>query len=283
MKHRAAEPIRVRRQVGLTLVELMIGVALSLLVILAVTYVFSASRASYRHQESFSAVQESGRIALEVLARDIRMAGNPGCGNLLGMDSDGGHLSANAPNVANRFSNAAALTFDPLAPNRLTLVRGSAESTLLEANPAANQIRVDDLSALGNVQAGATLLLSDCAFTEVIVVQAVAGNVVTAAASLARQFRPGSQVMRREQVVFELNGNNELTRNNQPIVGGVAALAFQYGVAAPGNRSVVRYVAAPTAAQQALVQAVRVNLQMTDRDVVNIPFGSTITLRNRAP
>lgn len=274
-----ARPVnRLRRpsQRGLTLVELMIGIALGLLVILAVTYVFSASRASYRHQESFSAVQESGRIALEVLGRDIRMAGNPGCGNLAFLT----HVSANSADLLGRFSNAVALDGNAAS---LTLVRGSPENTLLQASPASNQIEVANLAALGNVEAGDRLLLSDCAFTEVIAVAGVAGNVVTSAANLTRQFRPGSQVMRLERVVFARNAaTGELTRNGQPIVAGVTALAFQYGIVAPGTRSAVGYLAAPTADQLAASPAVRVTMTMSDRDV-NMPFSTTVTLRNRAP
>lgn len=263
------------RQLGLTLVELMIGIALSLLVILAVISVFSGSRASYRHQESFSAVQESGRIALEVLGRDLRMAGYPGCGNLGFLN----HRSANAPDPLDRFSNEVALAGDS---NAITLVRGSAESTLLTASPAGNQIEVGDLSVLGAVAAGDRLLLTDCAFTEVLRVAAVAGNQVTAVANLSRQFRPGTQVMRLERVVFARSAANELTRNNQPIVAGVTALNFQYGIAAPGSRSSLNYNNAPTADELNSTVVVRIGMTMRENDIA-MPFNSTVTLRNRAP
>lgn len=263
-----------RRQQGLTLVELMIGIALSLLVILAITYVFSASRASYRHQESFSAVQESGRIALEVLARDIRMAGNPGCGDLRVLR----HLSENAAVPAARFSDRGAIGGNQTT---LTVLRGSAEATQLVANPAANQIQVANLAALGVVQNGDRLLLSDCVFTEVITVSNVAGNQVTAQNALSRPFPVGrTQIMRLEQVAFALSPNNELTRNGQPLVGGVTNLAFQYGLAA--NGSTTRYVDTPDADQLLSSSAVRVVMTIRDRDV-DMPFGTTITLRNRAP
>ena len=64
-----------QRQVGLSLVELLIAMALGLLILLGVISIFSASRGNYQFQQSSSAVQESGRIALEVMARDIRMTG----------------------------------------------------------------------------------------------------------------------------------------------------------------------------------------------------------------
>lgn len=265
------------RQKGLTLVELMIGMALGLLVVLAVTYVFAGSRSSYRHQESLSAVQETGRIALEVLTRDIRMAGYPGCGNLLFMN----HLSGDAALPADaRFSNEVALQG---VADQITIIRGSAENANLVSSPASNQVQVDNIASLGAVAAGDRLLMSDCVFTEVLTVAGVAGNTITTTDNLSRQFRPGSRVMRLEQVNFSLSPQNELLRNGQPISAGVEALAFQYGIPAAGTRSVANYLAAPTAAQLQSAVAVRVVLTVADGEVDDIPFNSTIALRNRAP
>ncbi len=270
-------PFAGRRQAGLTLVELMIGIALSLVVILAVVSVFSGSRASYRHQESFSAVQETGRIALEVLTRDLRMAGHPGCGNLLFME----HLSSlDALPVDARFSNEFALTGDG---NQVSIVRGSAQTANLVSSPANNQVQVDNLAALGAVAVGDRLLISDCAYTEVLNVSAVVGNTVTADANLFRQYRPGSRVMRLEQVNFARSPQGELLRNGQPIAGGVQVLRFMYGIPGAGTRSVVEYTDSPTADQLQSAVALRVSMTVADAAVQNIPFNSTITLRNRAP
>lgn len=276
MKNLERHPVVRSRQRGLTLVELMIGIALGLIVILAVVYVFAGSRASYRHQESFSAVQESGRIALEVLARDIRMAGNPGCGNLGVID----HRSAliNPPEA--RFSNAVAVTGNQ---GTLTVVRGSSESVRLAAQPAANQIQAVNLVALGAVSVGDRLLLSDCAVSEVLTVNAVAGNFVTAAANLSQSYDLGrAQLMRLERIVFALSAANELTRNGQPVVGGVTALNFQYGVVRPSTRSVHTYVNVPTANELNDTVVVRVGLTVAQNDIA-MPFNNTIALRNRAP
>lgn len=275
MKNLERRPVVRFRQRGLTLVELMIGIALGLIVILAVVYVFAGSRASYRHQESFSAVQESGRIALEVLARDIRMAGNPGCGNLGVIE----HRSAAINPPEARFSNAVAVTGNQ---GTLTVVRGSAENTVLATSPASNQIEVANLAALGAVVVGDRLLLSDCVFSEVLTVAAVVGNLVTAPADLSRQYRPGSQVMRLERIVFGRSAANELTRNGQPVVGGVTALNFQYGVVRPGTRSVHTYVNVPTANELNDTVVVRVGLTVAQDDIA-MPFNNTIALRNRAP
>ncbi|MDH3640235.1 MAG: PilW family protein, partial [Gammaproteobacteria bacterium] len=66
-------------QKGVTLVEVMIGMLLGLFLMGGILQVFSSSRQTYRVHEATSRMQESGRMALEVLSRDIRMADYWGC------------------------------------------------------------------------------------------------------------------------------------------------------------------------------------------------------------
>ncbi|HFD80826.1 MAG TPA: prepilin-type N-terminal cleavage/methylation domain-containing protein [Gammaproteobacteria bacterium] len=68
-----------RHQQGLTLVEIMIAVALSVIMLTGVIEVFSSSKQTYRLQDNLARVQENGRFALDYLSRDIRMAGYAGC------------------------------------------------------------------------------------------------------------------------------------------------------------------------------------------------------------
>ena len=77
---------------GITLVELMVALAVGLLLLLAVVSIFASSKQTYRMQEAMARVQESGRIALELIAREVREAGYYGCvGNLVAEEprSDG--------------------------------------------------------------------------------------------------------------------------------------------------------------------------------------------------
>jgi type IV pilus assembly protein PilW len=70
---------RLQRQAGLTLTELLVSLVLGLLLIAAVLGVFLGGLQTYRTTESLSRVQESGRLALEVLRQDLRLAGFTGC------------------------------------------------------------------------------------------------------------------------------------------------------------------------------------------------------------
>ncbi len=71
-----------RRQAGLTLIELMIGLMIGLIVIGAVLYVFLGSRLTYKYNDAMGRIQENGRIAIDMISQDLRMTGFIGCRRL---------------------------------------------------------------------------------------------------------------------------------------------------------------------------------------------------------
>lgn len=70
-----------RRDMGVSLVELMVALAIGTVLMLGLVQVFAASRAAYMTAEGMSRVQENARFAIDFLQRDIRMAGHFGCVN----------------------------------------------------------------------------------------------------------------------------------------------------------------------------------------------------------
>jgi type IV pilus assembly protein PilW len=71
---------RRRNQLGLTLIELLVALVMGLVLLGGVVTVFIANKQTYKYQESLARLQENGRFALELMARDIRGAGYTGCG-----------------------------------------------------------------------------------------------------------------------------------------------------------------------------------------------------------
>lgn len=67
------------KQTGLSLVELMISITLGLVLMAGVVQMFVSSKSVFTTQQSMSRIQETGRLAIEFLSRDIRMAGFYGC------------------------------------------------------------------------------------------------------------------------------------------------------------------------------------------------------------
>lgn len=74
---------RRRAQHGVTLIELMIALLLGLLVVGAAGAIFVSNRQAYNTTETLGRIQENGRIAFELMARDLREAGATACGDNL--------------------------------------------------------------------------------------------------------------------------------------------------------------------------------------------------------
>lgn len=70
------------RQQGVTLVEVMIGIALGLFLLAGLSYLYVGSKVSYGTQNAVAKVQETLRFAFEYLSYDLRMAGYSGCINI---------------------------------------------------------------------------------------------------------------------------------------------------------------------------------------------------------
>ncbi|MGH8476913.1 MAG: PilW family protein [Methylococcales bacterium] len=68
-----------RRQNGLTMIELMIAMLVGLLLMGGVVQLFVSTKQSYNIQEAQARVQENGRLAMNFLPYDIRLADFQGC------------------------------------------------------------------------------------------------------------------------------------------------------------------------------------------------------------
>ena len=62
-------------EVGFSLVELMVAVAISVFLLLGISYIYVGSKQTFRNQEALARMQENARLAFEYLSQDLRMAG----------------------------------------------------------------------------------------------------------------------------------------------------------------------------------------------------------------
>lgn len=70
------------RQAGLSMVELLVGLTLGLVVLAGVASVFTATGNTNRSNENMARLQESGRMAFNLISRDVRDAGLNDCGRI---------------------------------------------------------------------------------------------------------------------------------------------------------------------------------------------------------
>ncbi len=68
-----------KHQIGISLVEVMVAMVISLFLLGGIIQVYLGNKTSYRFTSSISRIQENGRFALDTLAVDLRMAGFFGC------------------------------------------------------------------------------------------------------------------------------------------------------------------------------------------------------------
>lgn len=66
------------RQHGLTLIEVMVAITISLIMLAGVIQLFVSNKQAYRIQESINSLQENGRFGLQFVSASLRMADNWG-------------------------------------------------------------------------------------------------------------------------------------------------------------------------------------------------------------
>jgi type IV pilus assembly protein PilW len=66
-------------QRGTGLIEVMISLTLGLLILVALLKAYTDSKATFRTQDSVARLQENARYAVNIISRDLRMAGYRGC------------------------------------------------------------------------------------------------------------------------------------------------------------------------------------------------------------
>lgn len=67
------------KQRGLTLIELLVAMAISLIVILAIVTAYTTSKRSYLVQQEFARMHQNALFAFQFMTEDIRQAGYAGC------------------------------------------------------------------------------------------------------------------------------------------------------------------------------------------------------------
>jgi type IV pilus assembly protein PilW len=147
-----------RRQLGLSLIELMISITIGLIVMSALTYVFVGSRGAYRSNENLARVQETGRFALDYIGQDLRMVSFAGCHsrNLTAVNT----LMLARPAIAYTGVADGLLGFEDGAgwtnPSTIARVRGDVLSVRHASGASA------EISADTNVAAATVTLKNNC-------------------------------------------------------------------------------------------------------------------------
>ena len=284
------------KQRGVSLVELMVAITIGLILLAGVFSIFFSSKVTYFANEKTARLQESGRVAIDLLAHDVRSAGYMGCARgsfnsllnssttllwnyslpLQGFESDG--VSAWSPAIT-----AGTLVPAPIAAGDIVVVRTVRRDALalrLEADLAglsSNPTTVHDPS----IQAGQIMLITDCMVSTVFQVTGNTAGVITHATGgtspgnsttdLGKIFAEGARLAPLETVTYYLANEpvtNEpslyrQTGNTQPadlLIEGVEGMQIAYGVDTGTDRIADEYRSAATVANWDRVLSVSISL-----------------------
>ena len=308
---RTQPPVSPLHQRGLSLVELVIGIFIGLMVVVALGYVYVGARQSYIMQDNMARVQESGRYALELMSREIRMAGYMGCPSLSYLTPS---VIANSPPSASFTLSNTLLGYEAGAgwTNSTTITRVG-DSDVIQINRAATQgvYLTGNMAAVNaNIQIGSNpygyaandvLFITDCAHADIFratTVSSGSGGIITAAHSnshntsnnLSYTYGTDAMVMGYESSLFFIGtnpaGNPALYRvpwsggalgAAQELVENVEDMQITYGVdttpSPDGDGQIDAYVAADAVASWNQVRSVRIRLLLrsSENGVTNQP------------
>jgi len=241
-----------RRQRGVTLVELMVALAIGLLVTVAMLKVYVDASGMYRFNEGLARVQENGRFALEFLRRDARVAGFWGC-----------HGDAALTNSISTTSDAYNKGFDPKEEefghitgtegggdnaDSVTFRSAAGSGALVTADMSGpdGTITVDNASALAP---GNAALISDCENGDFFQVTDISGAALVHAAGAGANIHPyleseiayaaGARVYEARETTFSIQNDPSsgvptlyrevIGEDPQPLVEGIEDMQILYG------------------------------------------------------
>ncbi len=308
MNRTARDPTWRQDQTGLTLVELMVAMTVGLILMAGVIQIFASNKQTYRIQDATSRLQENGRFAVDMLRRDIRMAGFWGCNSNItnvssNLNNPGNYVDITLGGISGTDGAAG-------APDTITLqgaynsglnVNSHSQAAASFATPAGNDLQRFEI-----------ILVSDCTKADISQISnatPASGSVVVNTgvgapgnASKPPQYPPGSSIYHVRKVTYSIqsgaSGQPSLFRSedgvDQEVVEGVEDMQILYGEDTDADGTANRYVPAGTAGL-ILENVVSVRLALTlrtlednvalttangDRRIRNT-FSTTIVLRNR--
>ena len=211
---------------GFSLLELMVGLVVAFIVIIAGYTVLTGASKSTRANEQTVDTQQNARIAMEVITQDLKMAGFGMIGPV------GGCAAAIVPN--DNVSGGALTAINDTGPDGISLVIPTLSGTLSAAAPVVAGTSFDTISVSG-VAAGSIISIGGAMTATVSAVGPVKlSNFIPAPVI----FPIGTPVYTLQCITYSIGataaacpGSNApcLLRAGAPITDGIEDIQFAYG------------------------------------------------------
>ncbi|MCF6236726.1 MAG: PilW family protein [Gammaproteobacteria bacterium] len=309
-----------RHQTGLTLIEIMVAMVISLVLMAGVLQIFLANKKSFLVQESLSRMQENGRTAMRILADDLRMAGYWGCRSqdisiTDNLDNGGtGYINLLGQGGLGGTNNAGLNSSDTVT------LRGALSDGMRVTAPfmptASSVLHVADASGLAK---GDIMLVTNCEAGDLFQISnnnPSASNTLNHntgggtspgnnTSSMSQQYQGGAMVYQVREATYSIqagaSGEPALFRSINgtsavELVEGIEDLQIQFGELLDATNGAMRYVSPGTGSLKIdQVNSLRVTLIVRSESSNVSPkgasgdgrlrrtFNNTISIRNRNP
>ena len=281
----------IRRQSGISLVEILVSLVISLFLLGGIVQVYFGNQTSYTFANALSQVQENGRFALDTVSRDLRVSGSWGCINfdsgntnnigdnlpgIPGYDTDLHDFLNNPPiqgtNDTGGLGNSDTITISGSKPGQTNIVSPFSATTtqFLYSN------------AVGTLTANDIVLITRCGENDLLIPQEADIFRVTSVglglvpqhqrinhnSTLSQQYENDATIIELQSVTYSIannpNGEPALFRsefgNNQEVIEGILDMQVLYGIDSGNDGYANQYLTADNVIDFEDVVSVRVTL-----------------------
>lgn len=226
------KPLKAMRNQGFGLIELMVALTLGLLVMGAAFAVFQSNQSTFRANEGVNRIQETARVAFELMSRDIRAAGGSACSSASVVETTDANSLAfrNAPVTG----TSTALTVMSGDDANYRVVSSDASSVTIELptgmTTATDAFQKDDW-----------LLLCNARKTFIVQADDVGTDTITFASSLPEDYNPTADelgppasvvIAKLRSVTWSVSGDQLVVSRfggaNEVVADGVQNMALSY-------------------------------------------------------
>ena len=257
-------------QKGISLVEILVAMVISIFLLGGVVQVYIGNKATYNFSEAISRIQENGRFAMDIITRDLRMAGFWGCATFDPTDTTNmvNNLDPNGPGYDqnlhdfvgqpavqgaenNGLNGSDTITIRGAAPGQASIVPpyNSPTSANIFAN-VSDFINIDDVVLLTNCKGADIFQVSNITAGAGAAKLAVVHNSGTGAPGnynpggcnaghcLSQTYGNDASILKLQTIIYSIaagtSGEGSLFRaefaNNAELVDGIEQMQILYGV-----------------------------------------------------
>lgn len=285
------------RQCGFTIIELMVALVINLLIIGGVLQLLSSSLRVFGLQEANSQIQDNARFTLEILKRDIRMAGNWHCSP--GLTN---HVSPLSPEYVD-FDRANLVGTDGgTAPDSIFVAMVDPNPVTLKS-PMLNTADALNVGGTTALKKGDVILINDCHHADIMQITnddagstgrlehlSILGNTSSNISGvLSHAYQSGANVFHVRRVIYRIEvdatGESWLVREEngaaERMAAGIEDMQIVFGEDVNADQSADRYSTADGITNTSAVVSVRLELLLRSDSAVTVFSPNAVTFNGK--